>query len=47
MLLVATAQYEISSTMIRRRLRQHQSVAGLLPPALLHWLTENRVYEVN
>jgi nicotinate-nucleotide adenylyltransferase len=46
-LLVATAQYEISSTMIRRRLRQHQSVAGLLPPALLHWLTENRVYEVN
>jgi nicotinate-nucleotide adenylyltransferase len=46
-LLVATAQYEISSTVIRQRLRERQSVAGLLPPAVGEWLSENRIYEVN
>jgi nicotinate-nucleotide adenylyltransferase len=46
-LLVATAQYEISSTLIRKRLRERQSVDGLLPPAVGEWLSENRVYEVN
>jgi nicotinate-nucleotide adenylyltransferase len=46
-LLVATAQYDISSTLIRKRLRERQSVDGLLPPAVGEWLSENRVYEVN
>lgn len=46
-LLVATAQYDISSTLIRQRLRDRQSVAGLMPPVLEEWLSENRIYEVN
>lgn len=46
-LLVATSQYEISSTLIRQRLRERQSVGGLLPAAVEEWLSENRVYEVN
>jgi len=46
-LLAATAQYDISSTLIRKRLRERQSVDGLLPPAVGEWLSENRVYEVN
>jgi nicotinate-nucleotide adenylyltransferase len=44
---VATAQYDISSTMVRQRLRERQSIEGLVPPALGEWLNENRIYEVN
>ncbi len=46
-LLVATAQYDISSTLIRQRLRERQSAAGLLPPLVEEWLNKNRIYEVN
>jgi nicotinate-nucleotide adenylyltransferase len=46
-LLVATSQYDISSTRIRQRLRERQSAAGLLPAAVGEWLNENRIYEVN
>lgn len=46
-LTVATAQYDISSTQIRQRLRERQSAAGLLPAAVGEWLNENRIYEVN
>jgi nicotinate-nucleotide adenylyltransferase len=46
-LLVATAQYDVSSTLIRQRLRERQSVTGLLPPLVEDWLGKNRVYEVN
>lgn len=46
-LLVATAQYDISSTQIRQRLRERQSVSGMMPPAVSEWLSKNRIYGVN
>ncbi|HEY3487728.1 MAG TPA: nicotinate-nucleotide adenylyltransferase [Gammaproteobacteria bacterium] len=46
-LLVATGQYDISSTVIRQRVRDHQTLSGLVPPGVASWIKEHRIYEVN
>jgi nicotinate-nucleotide adenylyltransferase len=42
--LLSVQQYDISSTLVRDRLRNGQSVTGLLPPALEKWLVSNPIY---
>jgi nicotinate-nucleotide adenylyltransferase len=42
---VSIVQYDISSTAIRERLRNGQSIVGLVPPALAQWLANNPIYK--
>ena len=41
---VAVPELDISSTMIRERLRKGESISGLLPPALEEWLKQQSIY---